>query len=107
MCCSSRYIAASSRFDKWGTIYKFVIEYALKSVPYIGWIFEAAFFVWDAIYLFVEVLSFLVANLLDRLLPGAVCAPISTTFAVLPRISDRVKLRVSQRQTLANLGNSP
>ncbi|PDT48165.1 hypothetical protein CO661_09855 [Sinorhizobium fredii] len=94
ICVTRRHIGWSSRFDTWGTIYKFVIEYVLKSIPYIGWIFEIAFAVWDAIYLLVEVLALLVADLLDRLLPGEACGQINATFAVLPQISDRVTLQV-------------
>ena len=95
ICVRRAPIAESSNFDWKGTIYKFVIEKLISSIPYIGWIFEAAFAVWDAIYLFVQIVSIVAAKLLDTLLPGAVCGPVSATFAVLPQINDRVTLTVS------------
>ena len=35
-----------------------MIEYVLASIPYIGWIFDAAFTIWDTVYLLIEVLAY-------------------------------------------------
>jgi hypothetical protein len=95
ICVQRRHIDWSSDFNTWGTIYAFVIEYVLRSIPYIGWIFSVAFMLWDAVYILVEVLSFIIAKLMDQILPGSICQPISASFAVLPQINDRVQLRIS------------
>jgi hypothetical protein len=95
ICVQRRHIDWSSDFNLWGTIYAFVIEYVLASIPYIGWIFDAAFTIWDTVYLLIEVLAYVGTKLLDSLFPREACGAISTTFALFPQINDRVTLSIN------------